>query len=149
MAGVNPDCLPILAAWQGCGYPSTPPRSRLVPIKALPALLSPASAVMASFQGTTEVVSALPHIPVPIFQRLQVASVAQDVSDNLRIIHSLFAAPDTHNDGRARAQKRRKLDNGNVSVTQSLKFEEDKSIILARVSLDLVSSRATLHRRLS
>jgi hypothetical protein len=149
MVEVNPGCLPILAAWQDCGYPPTPPRSRLLPAKALPALLSPASAFMASFQGTAEVVSTLPHIPVPVSQRLQDAFVAQDVSDNLRIIHSLFAALDTHNDGRARAQKRRKLDNGNASVTQSLNFEEDKSIVLARVSLALVSSRDTFHRQLS
>lgn len=104
---------------------------------------------MASFNGLAEVVSILPHIPVPVSKGLKNAFAAHDASHTLRTLRSLYAAPEAHDGGSERAQKRRKLDNGNASITSPVLFEEEKSIVLSKVSLELVSSRATLDRFLS
>jgi hypothetical protein len=66
---------------------------------------------------------------------------AQDVSSTLRSIRGLFAAPKT-NEALHRAHKRRKVDHHGEVAEWPADIEEEKSIVLAKVSLELVSARA-------
>ncbi|KAJ4370401.1 hypothetical protein N0V83_004919 [Neocucurbitaria cava] len=92
---------------------------------------------MASLQGRADALSANTYVPVPASRngpRLSLA--AQDAPSYLRAIHSLFAAP-TARDGEERTQKRRKLDDGSSAPVTRADFDESKSIVLEKVSLDL------------
>ena len=94
---------------------------------------------MASLQGRAEVLSVNTYHPAPAPRNgPQISLAAQDASSNLRAVHSLFAAPNAPVE-EERAQKRRKLDNGNVASIQQAGFDENRSIVLGKISLDLVS----------
>lgn len=104
---------------------------------------------MASLQGDADVLSANTYVPVPASRNgPRVSLAAQDAPSNLRAIHSLFAAPTTR-DGEERTQKRRKLDDGGSATVPRVGFDESKSIVLEKVSLDMVSlhlrSSSSLH----
>lgn len=64
---------------------------------------------------------------------------AQDASSNLRGLRGLFAATDVQ-DGAQGAQKRRKLTSGHAAPVQSVHLGDETSIVLAEVSLHLVSA---------
>ena len=100
--------------------------------------------LMVSLQGHAEVLSATAYDPTPVPRNRSKTSLApQDASSSLRSIHSLFAVPDAHDGGDERAQKRRKVENGDAVAVQQADFDEDKSIVLAKVSLDLVCIQAS------
>ncbi|KAF1845963.1 ATP-dependent DNA helicase [Cucurbitaria berberidis CBS 394.84] len=93
---------------------------------------------MPPIQGCAEVLSATAHCPAPTPRNgPRISLVAQDVSSNLDTIHRLCAAPDACDGGEKRAQKRRKVENGSAVAVQQTDFDENKSIVLAKVSLDL------------
>ncbi|CAO2649018.1 Nn.00g099670.m01.CDS01 [Neocucurbitaria sp. VM-36] len=92
---------------------------------------------MASHQGRAEVLSINTYHPAPAPRNgPQISLAAQDALSNLRAVHSLFAAPNAPVE-EERAQKRRKLENGNVAPMQQADFDENKSIVLGKISLNL------------
>lgn len=95
---------------------------------------------MPLFQGRIQVLSADSNNPGSIRRDLSDLSLEpQDASSNLRGFRELFAAPDVHVQAQG-THKRRKLDSGNGAPVQSVDLDEHKSIVLANVSLDLVSA---------
>lgn len=99
---------------------------------------------MSQYEGSVDVLSAI-HIPVASTSR-ELSDVPldnQDASNNLRSIHSLFAAPNTNDAAQYRAHKRRKFDHHNEVAVLPAEAEEENSIVLAKVALGLVSTCAT------
>jgi hypothetical protein len=98
---------------------------------------------MASLQVRADVSSAE---PCPNVQNSNGPALAQGASSNsLRTIKSLFAVPDTPR-GPEPARKRRKVENGHaVSVQPHSGFQEKESIILAKVSVELVGLHVSPH----
>jgi E3 ubiquitin-protein ligase SHPRH len=95
---------------------------------------------MPLFQGRVQVLSANSNNTGSIRRDFSgLALDAQDASSNLRGFRSLFAAPDVHDHAQG-TPKRRKLDSGNAVPVQSVDLDEQKSIVLADVSLDLVTA---------
>lgn len=71
--------------------------------------------------------------------------VAQDALSNQHSMHDLFAPSSAH-DGEDRAQKRRKLDIDHSRQGDPMTFNENNSIVLAKVTLDFVSINVSHHR---
>jgi hypothetical protein len=78
---------------------------------------------------------------------------ANDALGNLRSIQGLFAAPVVHDEAQRRAHKRRKVDDDRAVPVQNADADADadagqdeQSIILANISLELVSLRVPLQR---
>ncbi|KAF2133985.1 hypothetical protein P153DRAFT_427863 [Dothidotthia symphoricarpi CBS 119687] len=96
---------------------------------------------MASFQGCATVLSANIHTPKSPPRTFggdpKVSLAAQDASKNLDSIQRLFVASDARDDGELRGEKRRKLDNGDAIPVNQVEFEDNKSVVLAKVSFDL------------
>lgn len=100
---------------------------------------------MASFQGHAEVLSAKPYFSSPAPRHGQeVLLVPQDDSSNVQAIQGLFAIPDACDGSEARPQKRRKVEHRNAVVAHQPEFDDSKSIILAKISLDLVAAHVNL-----
>ncbi|KAL6706907.1 hypothetical protein ACN47E_005050 [Coniothyrium glycines] len=93
---------------------------------------------MTSFHGFAASLVIAAHTSAPVPRRAPYTlPAAQDASRALDAIHALFAAPDAHDGGEERAKKRRKLDDGNALSLHSSYAEEGKSIVLAKISLDI------------
>lgn len=96
---------------------------------------------MASLHGCARILSAHHYTSNPPVRTNQggppISLEVQDASYNLQSIQRLFAAPNAHDEGEQRGKKRRKLDDGDRLMMQLTKCEEDKSVVLVRVSLDL------------
>jgi hypothetical protein len=94
---------------------------------------------MLMFEGHVQVQSADSNNTGFIRRDLSGLSLdAQDASSNLRGLRGLFAANDVQ-DGAQGAQKRRKLASGHAAPVQNVHLDEERSIVLAEVSLHLVS----------
>jgi E3 ubiquitin-protein ligase SHPRH len=94
-----------------------------------------------SFEGCADVLSISQHTAVPLNRDISDSSLdAQDASSNLSNLRSLFAAHSEDGEPAQRAQKRRKVDNDNAVSIQARDMEEERSIVLARVCLELVSA---------
>ncbi|KAH7402054.1 SNF2 family N-terminal domain-containing protein [Phaeosphaeria sp. MPI-PUGE-AT-0046c] len=92
---------------------------------------------MPLFQGRVQVLSANSNNTGSIRRDLSGLSLdAQDASSNLRGFRGLFAAHDVHDQAQG-AHKRRKLDSGNDVPVQCAGLDEQNSIVLAGVSLEL------------
>jgi E3 ubiquitin-protein ligase SHPRH len=100
---------------------------------------------MASFQGSAIAVSATPFRQLKTkptgLGRPPVPLATQDGESFIRAMHDLFAAPDAHGDGE-RSPKRRKTGPGSraVHVHPQADFDEKSSVVLAKVSIDLVGT---------
>jgi E3 ubiquitin-protein ligase SHPRH len=64
---------------------------------------------------------------------------AQDSPSSIRAMHTLFSVPAPPAQDGEHAKKRRKTDNGSAVRMQQTDFDADASVVLARISLDLVS----------
>jgi hypothetical protein len=87
----------------------------------------------------TDIIAATPH-----HSPSDGPPAAQDASSSLRSIRGLFAALET-NEAPPRAHKRRKVAHHEEVAERPADTEEEKSIVLAKVSLELVSACATSH----
>jgi hypothetical protein len=98
---------------------------------------------MSLCEGSVDVLSVTNVTAVSSNQSLSDETLdIEHVSSKLRSIHSLFAAPNT-NEAQHRAHKRRKVDHHDEVAEWPADIEEEKSIVLAKVSLELVSACAT------
>jgi hypothetical protein len=96
---------------------------------------------MSLFKGRVNVLSAHKPSTASLDQKLSKVSLdALDVSSNLRNVQGMFAASSDHDEGQQRAQKRRKIDHESIAPVLAIHAEEDRSILLAQVALDLVSN---------
>jgi hypothetical protein len=97
-------------------------------------------ATMASLQVRADVLSAE---PCPNAQNSNSTTLAQGASSSsLGAIQSLFDTPR----GPEPARKRRRVENGHaISVQPQSGFEENESIVLAKVSLELVGLHLSPH----
>jgi hypothetical protein len=96
---------------------------------------------MSLFEGRVDVLSADRPTTASLGQKLSEVSLdALDASSNLRSIQGLFAASNIHDDGQQRAQKRRKVEHDNVASVPVVNLEAERSVVLAHVALDLVST---------
>jgi hypothetical protein len=96
---------------------------------------------MSLFKGRVNVLSASKPSTASLDQKLSKVSLdALDVSSNLRNVHGMFAASSDHDKGQQRAQKRRKIDHESITPVRAIHVEGERSILLAQVALDLVSS---------
>jgi hypothetical protein len=95
---------------------------------------------MSLFEGRVNVLSASSSALAPISRALSDLSLdTEDASGNLRNIHGLFAAPNAHDEAQQRAHKRRKVDDNHAVPVHVADAGEKQSIVLANVSLELVS----------
>lgn len=73
-------------------------------------------------------------------------TIAQDTSSSIRTIQELFVVPNTPQGQPEPARKRRKVGNGDAAPVQTQEeFQEKDSIILAKVSVELVSLPLSPH----
>lgn len=63
---------------------------------------------------------------------------SQDAIQSLETLHALFAAVGTPRHGEERLQKRRKIEAKSDYDTQPAHVQEDRSVVLAKVSINLV-----------
>ena len=68
----------------------------------------------------------------------------QDAVQNLETIHALFAAAHGPYHCDERPQKRRKINANSDYDTQPAYFQEDRSVVLAKVSINLVGPHIVL-----
>jgi hypothetical protein len=95
---------------------------------------------MSLFEGCADVLSVTDVAAAPLNRAASGLSLeAQDPSTSLRNLRALFAAPTTDDEPPQRAQKRRKLDNTNAASMHAENSEKDGNMVLAKVSLQLVS----------
>jgi hypothetical protein len=120
-----------------------PPRSRRPSATFSPSQLCPPCSAMPSFEGCADVLSACqPSTPPGRRGASDISLDAQDASSNLRSIRSLFVA--AHAAPEQRAHKRRKVNHDNTALVPIVDLLPDRSIVLANVSLELVSNYATI-----
>jgi len=121
-------------SWQSLDTPNFPPPPQLWPLPA-----------MFSSQGGVEVASASPYAFTTTKTAEELSSPpAQDASGCLDTINTLFAAPAARKEQEPSA-KRRKVGDGNFSLpSRPATFDQKKSVVLARISLDLVSMQPSL-----
>lgn len=108
---------------------------------------------MASLQGRADVLSAKSLSPLTV-SRVSAATgskfplAAQDSSSNLCAIRGLFTTADASvevpEEGE-KGKKRRKLENGSATIAEPADIDETKSIVLAKVSLDLVGRHVAFY----
>jgi hypothetical protein len=109
---------------------------------------------MSLLEGRVNILSASSSASAPINRTSSDLPVdANDALGNLRSIQGLFAAPVVHDEAQRRAHKRRKVDDDRAVPVQNADAdadagEDEQSIILANISLELVSLRVPLQRRL-
>jgi hypothetical protein len=105
---------------------------------------------MPAFEGRADVLSASQlNTTSTARAKSNISLDAQDGSSTLRSIHGLFDAPDVPAGAEQRTHKRRKVDRGNAVSMHAFDFKADRSIVLANVSLELVSCRrATCWRQM-
>jgi hypothetical protein len=96
---------------------------------------------MSQFEGRVDVLSAHQLTSESLGHKFSEVSLdALDVLSNLRSIQGLFAASGVHDEGKQRAPKRRKVDHDCAASVPAANLEEDKSIVLLQIALDLVSN---------
>lgn len=95
---------------------------------------------MFSFEGCAEVLVVNEHTVAPSIRAPSVLSLdVQDTSSNLRNLGRLFAAPVTDDGTQQPTKKRRKVSRPKDALpVQVERAEEAESIVLAKVSLELV-----------
>jgi hypothetical protein len=137
----------------GCMPPSDLARAGMRSWRlASPLRLSPqhradvAVTIMACFEGQADVLSIAPHTLTLAKRGSPLPLAAQDAADTLDAVRGLFAAPE---DASLRPAKRRKLNKDNAAVAQSAAIDERESLLLAKVSLELVGGCAALTRALA
>ncbi|KAH8726307.1 SNF2 family N-terminal domain-containing protein [Phaeosphaeriaceae sp. PMI808] len=94
---------------------------------------------MSLFGGSANVLSARQHTVGPSSRGASNSPLdeAEDALSNLRSIHGLFAASDNYDTVEHRAHKRRKVDDYSSTSIQMVNLEQDQSIVLANISLEL------------
>jgi hypothetical protein len=94
---------------------------------------------MFSFEGCVEVLGVSEHTAAPSSRATSALSLdALDPSSNLRNLGRLFAAPATDDGSQQPAKKRRKVSAKDALPVQVERPEEAESIVLAKVSVELV-----------
>jgi hypothetical protein len=103
-----------------------------------------AIAIMVCLEGPADVLSIALHTPALAKKDAPPSLAAHDAASTLDAVRGLFAAPDAPEEACHRSRKRRKLDNGHDAALHPTELDEYKSILLAKVSLDLVGGGAAL-----
>lgn len=104
---------------------------------------------MANFQESANVLKAVSHTDAPApRKRPQEVLAAQDASQTRDAIHTVFAALDSPDDG-DRDKKRRKTANGSAVSVQAAEIQQRKSVVLAKISLNLVRTWLHVHQSLT
>lgn len=94
---------------------------------------------MMSFMGCADVLTVTNYSAAPFNRSASnIPLDAQDASSNLRNLHGLFAAPTEHGGIAQRAQKRRKVESNTATSVSSDALRQESSILLAKITLELV-----------
>ncbi len=94
---------------------------------------------MAPLFACAEILSAIPHTPPPSNQEnIKKTPCLQSATSIQEVLETLCTSSDIQNEEEEPAQKRRRLDNGNVIASEQKHFDESKSIVLTKMLLDLV-----------
>ena len=138
--GVDPG-LSLILARRGDGHALTLPRPPCPSTPRLPVFLPHQRiATMVSLHGSADVLSANP----PLLNKSGPAGAlislyAQDASSCISTVRGLLAVPDTSREEGPSAKRRKVGGGGAVPIQSQAKFDETRSIVLAKVSIDLVS----------
>lgn len=146
-------CLPNLSAladmlFTTCTWPSSPRRTFAIHNNRV-AMPRRRNIGVASIQSRVQVFSAksCPARPIPRGQygRFGPSSSAQDSPSGLGAMNTLFPPAPCAEEGE-HAVKRRKTDHDSIVMILQPDFDEQSSIVLAKISLGLVSAKAVSYK---